>query len=209
MKKVLSLLALAASTLVAAPASQADPVTYRAVASGPAEEIPNGSPGSSVASFEIDDMILRAEVPFRDLSSPTISAHIHCCTVDAFRGVAPIAIPFTDFPLGVTAGDYSQSFDLGDAAIYDPAFLAANGGTPQLASGALIEAFNGNQAYVNIHSVAYPAGEIRGFAVTAPIPEPATWGMMGIGLGVLTLLARRRLGAYQGPGFSPIPVPGR
>lgn len=191
MKKALTLLALAASTLVAT-VSQAAPVYYRAVASGPAEEIPNGSPGSSVSAFEIDDLTLVAEVPFRDLSSPTISAHIHCCTVDPFRGVAPIAIGLVDFPLQVTAGEYAWSFDLGDPAVYDPAFLAANGGTPQLASGALINAFNGNQAYINIHTVQYPAGEIRGFAVAAPIPEPATWGMMGMGLGVLALLARRR-----------------
>jgi len=191
MKRALTVFALAASTLVVAT-SQAAPVYYRAVASGPAEESPNGSPGSSVSSFEIDDLILRAEVPFRDLSSPTVSAHIHCCTLDAFRGAAPIAIPFLDFPLQVTAGVYSATFDLGDPATYAPDFLAANGGTPQLASGALINAFNGNQAYVNIHSSAYPAGEIRGFAVAAPIPEPGTWAMMGMGLGVLAVLARRR-----------------
>ena len=191
MKRALTVFALAASTLVAAT-SQAAPVYYRAVASGPAEEIPNGSPGSSVSSFEIDDLILRAEVPFRDLSSPTVSAHIHCCTIDAFRGAAPVSIPFLDFPMQVTAGVYSATFDLSDPATYDPDFLAANGGTPQLASGALIDAFNGNQAYVNIHSAAYPAGEIRGFAVAAPIPEPGAWAMMGMGLGVLALLARRR-----------------
>lgn len=191
MKRALTVLALAASTLVAAT-SQAAPVYYRAVASGPAEDIPNGSPGSSVSSFEIDDLTLRAEVPFRDLSSPTISAHIHCCTVDAFRGVGPVAIPFTDFPLQVTAGAYAVTFDLGDPAVYDPDFLAANGGTPQLASGALIDAFNGNQAYVNIHTERYTGGEIRGFAVAAPIPEPHTWAMMGMGLGMLALLARRR-----------------
>jgi len=189
----LAALALAASTLFGATASQAVPVTYRAVASGPGEDIPNGSPGSSVTTFEIDDMILRAEVPFRDLSSPTISAHIHCCTVDAFRGVAQVAVALVDFPLAVRAGDYSRTFDLGDAAIYDPAFLAAYGGTPQLASGALIDAFNANQAYINIHTERYTGGEIRGFAVAAPIPEPATWGMLGLGLGMLALLGRRRL----------------
>lgn len=185
---------LAASTLFGAAASQAAPVTYRAVASGPAEDPPNGSPGSSVATFEIDDLILRAEVPFRDLSAPTVSAHIHCCTVDAFRGVAPVALALAGFPLQVTAGSYTASFDLGDAAIYDPFFLASNGGTPQLASGALIDAFNASQAYINIHTSRYPNGEIRGFAVAAPIPEPATWGMLGLGMGMLALFGRRRSG---------------
>ena len=89
MRRALTVLALAAPTPVAA-SSQAAPVYYRAVASGPAEEIPNGLPGSSVPSVEIDDLILRAALPFRALSSPAVSAHLHCCTVDAFRGAAPI-----------------------------------------------------------------------------------------------------------------------
>jgi len=192
MKRNLSILALAAAATCAPVLAQAQTGIIRAVASGPAESPPNGSPGSSVATFTLDGDTMTADVPFRDLLSGTTMAHIHCCTTAAFTGVAPIAIPFVDFPLGVRAGSYSASFDLSDATIYDPAFLAAFGGTPTSASAALIEAIDANQAYLNIHTAQYPAGEIRGFLVAAPIPEPATWGMLGLGLAGLGMMARRR-----------------
>ena len=190
MKQSLSILALATATLFASAAFAQ--TTIRAVASGPAESPPNGSPGSSVASFEIDGDLMRAEVPFRDLLAGATMAHIHCCTTDAFTGTARIAIPLVDFPLGVTAGTYTHAFDLTDASIYDPAFLAAFGGTPASARAALVDGINDNQAYLNIHTSEYPAGEIRGFLVAAPIPEPATWGMLGLGLASLGMLKRRR-----------------
>lgn len=191
MKRIFSILALAAAAVCTPALSQAQTI-IKATASGPAESPPNGSPGSSVAAFELDGNILRAEVPFRDLLGDTTMAHIHCCTAASFTGVAPIAIPFTDFPLGVSGGLYTQAFDLSDATVYDPAFLSAFGGTAQGASAALIDAINDSTAYLNIHTNRYPAGEIRGFMVAAPIPEPATWGMLGIGLASLGMMARRR-----------------
>lgn len=191
MKKALSALALAASTMALAPAAMGQDI-YRAVSSGPAESPPNGSPGSSIATFEVDGSLLRAEVPFRDLVSGTTVAHIHCCTTEAFTGVAPPAISLVDFPTMVTSGEYTHTFDLGDPAVWEPAFLASFGGTPAAASSALLDAMNANQAYLNIHTAQYPNGEIRGFVVAAPIPEPATWGMLGIGLAGLAVMARRR-----------------
>jgi hypothetical protein len=191
MKKVLSALALAAASAALAPAAQGADI-YRATSSGPAESPPNGSPGSSVATFEIDGNIMRAEVPFQDLLAGTTTAHIHCCTTEAFTGVAPVAIPLADFPLMVTAGEYSHSFDLGDAAVYDPAFLASFGGTPAAARTALLDAIGANEAYVNIHTSQYPNGEIRGFLVAAALPEPAPGGRLGAGLTGLALMSRRR-----------------
>ena len=193
MKHVLSVLALAGATALAAPAfAQTSVPTYRAIASGQAEEPPNASAGNSLTTIEINGLQLLVDAPFRDLTGTTVMAHIHCCTTEAFRGVAPVAVPFDDFPTGVRAGTYNATIPLDEETSYDPAFLAANGGTTAGAYSALVDAINANEAYVNIHTSAYPNGEIRGFLVAAPIPEPAEWAMLGAGLAGLVWLGRRR-----------------
>jgi len=190
MKHVLSVLTLAAATGLAGPAFAQ---TYRAVASGPAENPPNASPGTSLVTIDLNGTNLMVDIPFRDLTATSSAAHIHCCTTDAFTGTAGIAVPFTDFPTGVQSGSYSKSISLSDEASYTPDFLAAHGGTAQAASAALLDAMNAHEAYVNIHTSAFPAGEIRGFVVAAPpVPEPAEWAMMAGGLAGLLWLGRRR-----------------
>lgn len=194
MKHVLSVLALAAaSCAVAVPANAAstDP-TYRAVASGALESPPNASPGSSVVTIDLGGKQMMVDLPFQDLDGTTTAAHIHCCTSTAFTGTAPVAIPFTDFPTGVDAGTYSHAFALGDDMSYDPGFVTAHGGTAQGAATALVDGINANEAYVNIHTSAYPDGEIRGWLVAAPVPETAEWSMLAVGLAGLMWMSRKR-----------------
>lgn len=47
--------------------------------------------------------------------------------------------------------------------------------------------------YVNVHTNAFPGGEIRG--QLAPVPEPATYALLAIGLGLVGVAARRRRAA--------------
>ena len=134
-------------------------------------------------------------VPFFDLLGTSAAAHIHCCTADPLMGAAGVAttVPtFPDFPSGVTSGLYERSFSLADAAVYNPAYITANGGTVDSARAALLGGLASNEAYFNLHSSAYPNGEIRGFLVAAPIPEPSGWAMLALGIGALGLLGRRR-----------------
>jgi hypothetical protein len=195
MKHVLSVLALAAaSSAVALPAGAApnDP-SYRAVASGALESPPNASPGTSLVTIDLGGKDMLVDLPFRDLNGTTTAAHIHCCTSTAFTGTAPIAVPFPDFPMDVHAGTYSNAIPLGDAASYTPAFMTAHGGTVQGAESALVDAINANEAYVNIHTTAFPDGEIRGWLVAAPpVPETAEWSMLAVGLAGLMWMSRRR-----------------
>jgi hypothetical protein len=189
MKQVLSVLALAVAAGLATPAFAQ---TYRANLTGPGEEPPNSSPGMSMVTIDLNGTNLMIEAPFRDLVAPTTVAHIHCCTTAAFSGAAGPAIGLDDFPLGVQAGTYSHSFSLTDNATFEPAFLAAHGGTVSGAASALVDAMNANEAYVNIHSTTYPNGEIRGFLVAAPVPEPAEWALLAGGLASLLWMSRRR-----------------
>jgi len=196
MKRFVTLFALALAML-AAPASYAETLYYRATMSGPAEATPNPSPGYGIATITIDDVALTMSmsVPFFDLLGTTTAAHIHCCTVDPLTGVAGVATTtpsFPGFPSGVTSGLYAQTFSLTDAATFNAAFIAANGGTVDSARTSLLTGLASNESYLNIHSSIYPGGEIRGFLVAAPIPEPATYAMLAVGLLALGSLARKR-----------------
>ena len=196
MKKILVSLALAAPLSLVAPLGHAVNTEYLANLNGQAESPPNSSPGlsRSVVSIDASTRALSMHIPFFDLTGGTMAAHIHCCTSAPLTGVAPVAtmLPsLADFPMGVTTGTYERSFNLDDPGFYSPDFLSANGGTPQTAASALIYGINAHQAYLNIHTAAFPAGEVRGFLVSA-IPEPDSWAMLGAGLAGLALCMRRR-----------------
>lgn len=197
MKQMLSTLTLAVSMLFAAASTQAATTTYRATLSGPAEAIPNASPGSGMATIVIDDVAMTANlhVSFMDLLGGTTASHIHCCTDTALTGAAGVATmtpSFEGFPLGVSSGAYDHSFSLADPGFYNPAFLTAHGGTAASAASFLLNGVALNEAYFNIHTTQYPGGEIRGFLVAMPIPEPGSWAMLGIGLAGIAFCYRKR-----------------
>ena len=162
------------SLLVAALAMSAHATVYHfAVAlDGPSEFPTNNSPGIGFGTVNYDDVAhtLQLQVVFSGLRSNTTAAHIHAPTASPFPGgltntvgVATTTPSFVGFPLGVTSGTFSNTLDLTVASSFNAAFVANNGGTLASAEAALAAAMIQGRAYWNIHTVAFPPGEIRGF----------------------------------------------
>jgi hypothetical protein len=190
LKTQLSLLAL--SSLVAARAAVFD---YAVTLSGPAESPANTSPGigAGVVEYNYATHTLNLALSFQGLTAGTTASHIHAATATPFSGTAGVATTtptFAGFPLGVTSGAFATSLDLTSASSYNPAFVTANGGTTAGAEAALVSAFSKGEAYWNVHTTAFPGGEIRGFLVA--IPEPGTLALLGLGGVGLAFMARQR-----------------
>jgi hypothetical protein len=146
---------------------------YTGYLTGPAESPANASPGLGhiVITIDFDENIMEVESEFEGLLGTVTAAHIHAPTASVGSGVADPAtqLPtFADFPEGVSSGSYDGEFDLALASSYNPAFIASNGGTISTAYVALSNALNDGKAYFDIHTSAYPDGEIRGFLSYVP-----------------------------------------
>jgi CHRD domain/PEP-CTERM motif len=196
MVKALCVGAVASTLVLLASSAQATPITYTAVLDGASESPSNGSPGTGSATVMIDVGVhtLDVDVAFSGVVGTTTASHIQCCTAAPLTGTAGVAIlapTLTGFPIGVTSGTYSHGFDLTLSTSWNPAFVAANGGTTAGAEAALAAGLANGTAYLNLHTVEFPGGEIRGFLQSAqPVPEPATLALVGLGLG--TAFRRRR-----------------
>lgn len=176
--------------------SRAELILYTAFLDGPSEWPPVESPGIGFATVGFDPVAhsLAVTVVFGNLIGTTTVAHIHGPTDVPFEetaGVVTMLPSFTDFPTDVHSGVYARIFDTNSEDTYNPAFFTASGGTTAGAEARLAQMLAEGTAYFNIHTSAFPPGEIRG--LLRQVPEPSGLALMGIG-GTLGLVActRRR-----------------
>ncbi len=184
MQRMICLAVLMIAVLAAAQDSDAAPISYFANLNGPSEDQPTPSLGTGFAEVDFDSVFntMHVHVTFTGLTSNTTASHIHAATAVPFTGTAIVATTtpfFTGFPTGVTSGTYDHTFDMTLDSSYNSAFITAHGGTAASAEAALAAALADGEAYLNIHTVNFPGGEIRGFLT---VPEPATLALLGLGL---------------------------
>lgn len=168
-------------------------LTWQTSLSGLVESPPNASPGTGSAQVDIDTVVktMRVQVTFSGLLGNTTASHVHAATASPNTGTAGVAteLPlFTGFPTGVTAGSYDHTFDMTQLSSWNINYVNANGGTTDSALTAFIAALNAEKAYLNVHTQAFPSGEIRGFMHA--VPEPATMSLLGLAL--IPALRRRK-----------------
>jgi hypothetical protein len=189
---------LALSLYAWAPSAFATVFSYEAIMSGPSESPPNASPGTGFGTADYDNVthMLALNASFSGLLGTTTASHIHAPTLVPFSGTAGVATTtpsFAGFPLGVTAGAFSNTIDLTQSSSWNPAYVTANGGTTAGAEAAFTSALATGQAYWNIHTTVVPGGEIRGFMIPVPTPEPTTCVLFVLGaIGLSGTVGRRR-----------------
>jgi hypothetical protein len=191
--RVFSVAALAAG-LAAAPA-HAFLIFWDLDLTGPQEQPPNASPGTADAQITVDTILntMRVQIAFSGLTAGTSASHIHCCTTTPLAGTAGVATTtptFTGFQNGLTSGTYDMTFNMLLAGSFNPAFVTAHGGNTTQAWYDLLNGMTQGRTYLNIHTTAFPQGEIRAFLPVA-VPEPGTLVLFGIALAGLGFARRQ------------------
>lgn len=196
--------ALIAALLSAAAAATAATIPITGVLS-PANEVPpTASTGSGTATLGLDlgaqtlhvNIVFSGLVPTTAAGAPsgTTASHVHCCLPSAFATGVNVAVAtttptFAGFPLGVLAGTYDATLDLTQASSYNPAFVTMFGSVAG-AEAALINGLLNGLTYLNVHTTAFPGGEIRGFLIA--IPEPETNALLLAGLAMIGFVTGKR-----------------
>ncbi|MFN6979671.1 MAG: CHRD domain-containing protein [Gemmobacter sp.] len=178
-------------TVATAPADAAT-IRYAATLTGGQEVPANPSTGTgSVTVRIVDNETMIVALTFAGLTGSTTVAHIHAGAF-GFNGPVMTTTPsFEGFPVGVTSGGYDASVDLLLASSYNPAFVTGHGGVPQ-ARAAFLATLASGGAYFNLHSTAYPGGELRGQLALVPLPAGAALLALALAaLGGAAALRRR------------------
>jgi len=152
MNKGLMRIALVAVLATALWAGDAQATSLNALLEGAEEVPPANTPGSGLGAFVLNDVTnaLSFQLEYSNLLGPTTMAHLHRAP---FSQNGPVVYT-------LSAGNFASG--LQGMVVIAPADI------PLL----LNDGF-----YCNIHTQAFPGGEIRGQVDVAQTPvEPSTWG---------------------------------
>jgi len=200
------LVLVAAVPLVLPVAADATLFQFNAALSG-ANELPtaSGSAATGVAALSYDDfgtaLVTDDRYSFSmsvfGLSGAATAFHIHGAATTAENAPVRVNLDDTTVFANSTVGG---TLLVGAANVTPPATIPAtpagtflgqsNAGHPEMA---FLQMLQSGFAYVNVHTAAFPGGEIRGqFLEVTPVPEPETYALMLAGLGLVGWAVRRR-----------------
>ena len=116
-----------------------------------ANEIPPsaGSSGTGTATYLLNGRMISYTVTVNGLSDTAIASHIH---VGNSQTNGAIIVPFT--PAHIKTGQLASGTINLDQPIVS--------GSSSMTGDSLLALFNSGNAYTNVHTVPFPAGEIRG-----------------------------------------------
>ena len=168
MKKaaLLASIVLFATTFLAGIASAQ--WTFQANLSGLGENPPNASPGFGLGTVVLDagQTNITVDLNWSGLTAPATASHIHTGGVGTN---GPVTFPFAGVPAATAGAIPTQTFSITPTQVTD--------------------LFAGN-LYMNVHTLTFPGGEIRGQLIL--VPEPSTVALVGLGLLGLGWRLRRR-----------------
>src|SRR5215470_1005476 len=132
--KRISVLVVSLFAFAVASSASAASLVYIGGLNGAQESPSVTTTGVGDVMVTIDTVALTMEVAatWNSLSAGTTVAHIHCCSIPGGPAnvIPATALPsLPGFPTGVTSGSYDMTFDLTDAATYNPDFITNSGGT--------------------------------------------------------------------------------
>ena len=124
--------------------------TYDAVLNGANERPPRSSGATGLASFRVSGDRADYDVTATGLTGPPTVAHLLIGTRDATAGLVIVRLELAS-PSGTTAA--TGSIDLGRPITFNNTTISGD---------SLRALFDNGGTYVNVHTAAYPGGEIRG-----------------------------------------------
>ncbi len=147
----------------------------------PGVVVPSVGTGSGIFVLDTDTNFFGWGVGYANLTGPAIAAHIH--------GQLPLTIP------GTANGGVEINLGMGPGVMISTIGSAMGGfiGGLEITDAQRTSLLQGLW-YVNIHTVANTPGEIRG--QISRIPEPATLGLLGLGIAGLIGLRRKQRTAH-------------
>ena len=174
-------LPLAAQAIVVQFSAQLDGASVRP------DPVPSDAQGVATLFYDTELEQFDFALAATGLSSQVTEAYLHAPATS--EQVAPIQVGVHIVGVWFTlnqSGDTLQisGFDYPNPGVWNP------DGPPRMS---LNEALQQGLVYASVRTTAYPQGEIRGqFIPMVPIPEPATWAMMALGLAAVGGVAARR-----------------